>query len=254
MFQIEIAPEVQKEADDALAVVAGTMELRIATEDQYAAAGELGVQIQTMKRSLEDQLEFLQEPMRKSKQEANEAMRRAKSMFEPWLVKLTGAAARVDLLMSTFRADQRRQQKLLAEKAEAEARARAREEAERRRAVAKELAEKGMAQEAWAIETRLAPVAAPVSTYTPPPPKVSGVVTKNRKAARVNVEEQFLHLKDAIDAWNAFHQQEKQIVPAEFWRLDQAALDDRADQTGGMIPIPGAEFYDVDKTVFRRKR
>lgn len=254
MFEVEIAPEVQKEANDALTVVETAVVLEIRNEEHYLLAGHLAVEIQTMKRGLEDRLGTVQEPMRESKRQADKAMKEARKLFDPWLLKLEAAGAKLARIMSDFRAEQKRQTMLLAEKAEAEARAQARQEAARRAEVAQALTEKGLDQEAQDILNRRADVVAPVAAYVPPPPKVAGVVTTTRKAAKVDLLAQYGWLKQAIENWNNFHHPEKQIVPADFWRLDQEALDDRAEQSDGMVPISGVEFYDVEKTVVRRRR
>lgn len=253
-FEIEIAPEVQKEADDALTVVETAVALEIRSEEHYLHAGTLAVDIQTMKRSLEDRLDTVQEPMRESKRQADKAMKEARKLFDPWLLKLEAAGTRLAKIMSDFRLEQKRQTRLLAEQREAEARAQAKEEAAKRAEVARVLKDKGLADEAKAILSRPVQVVAPIATYTPPPPKVTGVVATTKKAAKVDLQAQYGWLKQAVENWNGFHLPEKQVVPADFWLLDKDALDDRAAQTDGMVPIPGVEFYEVEKTVVRRRR
>jgi hypothetical protein len=147
------------------------------------------------------------------------------------------------------------EQETIRRKKEAALREKARKEQERLdRAAAKKAAKleaQGKADEADAVREAVPQVPTPVVEQTNIP-KVAGVSKTKRYKAEVNVEKQEKLLIEIIKLWNAQAQaKEKQLIPGEYWILDEKKINAQARNLKGKLELPDVRVVDEDSRSIR---
>lgn len=249
----ELLPEVQDASDEASTLVIRAEGVVVASDKDYERAGELGVEVQTRIRKIEDFRDRQLGDWQDQRRDALASMRRLEADYAPFLEPLERAKQLVKDGMTAWRKEQMRQERIDAERAAAVAAKQAEKERRERDKIAKSLEKKGLEAEAEDVRARATVAIAPVATYRPPTPKVRNVVEKREKRAKFDMAAQYIRLQAAISFYNEHAQPKDGIVPHNYWKLDEKALQKEVKRTDGMVPIPGCEFYDHVDTELRKR-
>lgn len=199
----------------------------IATDDDYAAAGEFG---KLLKRKAAEVTSFFK-PMKDSAYQAHKAVcDREKAMLTP----LRNAEATIKKSMGAYLTEQERKRR----EAEEAARRAAEEERERKLREAAELEAAGDTEGAEVAMTEAVVMdeAAAYSVPAAPKPKVSGV-TSSKDWEIVDINPSMVPLV---------------IAGVELRPVDQSAVMQLIRASKGQIHIPGIVYREVAKMSFRR--
>ena len=248
----ELNEEVRAVGEESTALVRTAAEIAIRSDSDYERAGEIGVELQTRIRRIEEFRDRQIEDWKDVRREALAAMRRLEQDYKPFLEPLVDAKEKLRRAMTAYRSEQERKRRIEAEKAAAEAAKKAEAERRKREKIAESLKKKGLEREAEEVVARAPVTVEPVAAYEPPTPKVRNVLAKKEKRARFDGPAQYQRLAKAVEQWNAAHPDEP-VIPAQFWTLDEKAIQREVKRTNGMIAIPGCEFYDHEETMLRKR-
>lgn len=229
--------------------------LQVVDPDTHTEASDLLVRLQTKKREIEDIRDHQLEPIKSAKREIEEARKRVVAFFDQPLNALARVKRELDQRMISWRQAERRKAQLEAEKARAKLLKEQEAERKKKEKIAASLEKKGLAEDAAEVRDRIAvePAPAPV-VVTPPIETVKGASVKITKRAKVNEVVQRGFLAAAVEKWNETHTSEFHIVPADYWQLNQKALDAFGQKTEGQVQVPGVEWYDDEETIARRRK
>ena len=207
------------------------------TQQDYVNAGELRKDIKRSQSAIDIAKKKITGPL-------NEALKNVRALFRPWEDSATLALRSLDGAMTRF---ERREEQA---RRDEEARLRKIQEREREKATrraekaAEKAEEKGDTIKAVAIRNTVS-IAPPPVVIPSSVPKIDGM--GNRKAWKFRLaapEQQKQLLRKAIASYNAgLADGQTELMPAEYWSIDEKTLGSVVRSTKGQIDIPGVEVF-----------